>query len=164
MHVSTIAPLDTFFGLYTSFKWIFYIRVWLVRLFLFQYLNVFLTRVDGLRRRFSTTQSEDGVKYASIRDTFQVMSLTFTIIVFLKVTWICYYFWCLMLFQMFLNWELTPIFPNMLLSFCLMVWYDVWGGRVISLCVTILIHLLTRKMYKYLNSSKSNIFAFSCAL
>ncbi|KAL0335321.1 UNVERIFIED_CONTAM: Squamous cell carcinoma antigen recognized by T-cells 3 [Sesamum radiatum] len=36
------------------------------------YLNIFLTRVDGLRRRISaSTQVEDGLSYAAIRDIFQ---------------------------------------------------------------------------------------------
>ncbi|KAL0357247.1 UNVERIFIED_CONTAM: Squamous cell carcinoma antigen recognized by T-cells 3 [Sesamum calycinum] len=37
-----------------------------------EYLNIFLTRVDGLRRRISaSTQVEDGLSYAAIRDIFQ---------------------------------------------------------------------------------------------
>ncbi|CAI9765278.1 unnamed protein product [Fraxinus pennsylvanica] len=37
-----------------------------------EYLNVFLTRVDELRRRISaSTQVEDGINYAVIRDIFQ---------------------------------------------------------------------------------------------
>jgi hypothetical protein len=38
---------------------------------LFQYLDLFLTRVDGLRRRFSFT-GEVG-DYSIIRETFQVL-------------------------------------------------------------------------------------------
>ncbi|KAI3445538.1 hypothetical protein Pfo_002203 [Paulownia fortunei] len=37
-----------------------------------EYLNIFLTRVDGLRRRISaSTEVEDGIDYAVIRDIFQ---------------------------------------------------------------------------------------------
>ncbi|KAK4438417.1 Squamous cell carcinoma antigen recognized by T-cells 3 [Sesamum alatum] len=37
-----------------------------------EYLNIFLTRVDGLRRRISASaQVEDGLSYAAIRDIFQ---------------------------------------------------------------------------------------------
>ncbi|GFP80445.1 squamous cell carcinoma antigen recognized by t-cells 3 [Phtheirospermum japonicum] len=37
-----------------------------------EYLDIFLTRVDGLRRRLSSTAVEDGVDYAVIRDIFQM--------------------------------------------------------------------------------------------
>ncbi|KAL0364956.1 UNVERIFIED_CONTAM: Squamous cell carcinoma antigen recognized by T-cells 3 [Sesamum angustifolium] len=37
-----------------------------------EYLNIFLTRVDGLRRRISaSSQVEDGLSYTAIRDIFQ---------------------------------------------------------------------------------------------
>ncbi|XP_073287671.1 uncharacterized protein [Primulina huaijiensis] len=37
-----------------------------------EYLNIYLTRVDGLRRRFSTSlQNENGMDYAVIRNVFQ---------------------------------------------------------------------------------------------
>jgi len=40
---------------------------------LFQYLDLFLTRGDGLRRRFSLTgEAEDVLNYSIIRETFQV--------------------------------------------------------------------------------------------
>lgn len=37
-----------------------------------QYLNLFLTRVDGLRRRISLPGQEEVLDYALIRDAFQV--------------------------------------------------------------------------------------------
>lgn len=40
---------------------------------MFQYLNIFLTRADGLRRRLSSsTAVKDGMDYATLRDIFQV--------------------------------------------------------------------------------------------
>lgn len=40
---------------------------------LFQYFNLFLTRIDGLRRRISSSREVDGVlDYSLIRETFQV--------------------------------------------------------------------------------------------
>ncbi|KAL0422191.1 UNVERIFIED_CONTAM: Squamous cell carcinoma antigen recognized by T-cells 3 [Sesamum latifolium] len=39
-----------------------------------EYLNIFLARVDGLRRRISASaQVEDGLSYAAIRDIFQLL-------------------------------------------------------------------------------------------
>ncbi|XP_012568351.1 uncharacterized protein [Cicer arietinum] len=37
----------------------------------FQYLDLFLTRVDGLRRRMTSTTGEDPLEYRIIRETFQ---------------------------------------------------------------------------------------------
>lgn len=40
--------------------------------FFFQYLELFLTRVDGLRRRMASTGEEGLLEFQNIRQTFQV--------------------------------------------------------------------------------------------
>lgn len=64
------------FELTGEWKWIdcrFLVDFWLQVHFLFQYLNIFLTRADGLRRMISaSTAVKDGMNYAVLRDIFQV--------------------------------------------------------------------------------------------
>jgi hypothetical protein len=63
MHACTHLCADSTFDYWTS---------------LFQYLDLFLTRGDGLRRRFLLNgEAEDALNYSIIRETFQVLFFIF---------------------------------------------------------------------------------------
>ena len=57
-------------------QYIALINFFFLFIFLFQYLDLFLTRVDGLRRRMASSSEED-LEYKIIRETFQVVYIYF---------------------------------------------------------------------------------------
>lgn len=71
------------------YDWISYVLLMhyvflLTGLFLFQYLELYLTRVDGLRRRILLSDEVEGIlDFSLIRDTFQVRCTAYHSITFL---------------------------------------------------------------------------------
>lgn len=74
---STVFVMLSFFNFIPPFpltfnnQYIALINFFFLFIFLFQYLDLFLTRVDGLRRRMASSNEED-LEYKIIRETFQV--------------------------------------------------------------------------------------------
>lgn len=92
---------------------------------LFQYVDLYLTRVDGLRRRIAT-EVGDTLDYALIRDTFQVL-LLFELVIFACALYFATYFSIHMCTSVFSVSWFTSGWGKHNLSILLSVWCSCHG-------------------------------------